>query len=457
MEVVVTIDEQTVLLNGFSTVSIAVPDLGVSEVLDISFDVLNAAFGQSNPESVDLLLIGCIVYVLDKAVPRRIADDYWTREFTVEFPVLHPETWNPQASALAKTLEFLTGDEWSISFGQRDADLFVPRRTRRMPSSVGTVEAVSLFSGGVDSFAGSLNWLMSTPSGKLALLGHYDATQPSADQQRLWKLLEDKGYEERVDLRRMRVRPLPAALARPGQSVQLLRASREPTLRSRSFLFLALGLYSACAVGARVPLLMPENGVIAINIPLTPSRAGTCSTRTTHPYFLDTLGVLLRSVGIQNPIVNPFEFLTKGEILKGCEDRDVLSRLAHESVSCSHPSRRGTWRRRQARNCGYCIPCLYRRAAFHQVEMDDGCEYGLDVCTGEVELSASIAADLCAVLDCLEQVKTRNEVEERVLMTGPLGLRLDTATDVVSRGLMELRSFFRDKGTEELRERTGIR
>ena len=69
---------------------------------------------------------------------------------------------------------------------------------------------------------------------------------------------------------------------------------------------------------------MPENGYIALNIPLTPSRVGTCSTRTTHPYFLHTVRELTGLLGMTNPIENPLAGRTKGEVLALCQDQTML-------------------------------------------------------------------------------------------------------------------------------------
>jgi hypothetical protein len=78
-------------------------------------------------------------------------------------------------------------------------------------------------------------------------------------------------------------------------------------MRSRSLLYLALGLAAAAGFGGATPLIIPENGWISLNPPLTTNRLGSCSTRTTHPYFLEQLTGLWREVGLINPLVNPYK------------------------------------------------------------------------------------------------------------------------------------------------------
>lgn len=456
MKIETIISAETRLADGFPTVALHIPNLDVHEVLDASFSILGQGLAQPDPVTEDLLLVASLVYLIDKAVPRRVAEDRWTRELTVRLPVSEPDLWAQAAPYLEDSLTFLTGDEWEFSFVARPRDLSSLVRLKST-SAPFKAERVILFSGGLDSLVGTLDQLATDASSKLLLIGHYDATQTAGDQSRVWQLMNSLAYAGRTDLRSIRVRPLPPALARGVQMVTPARWGREPTLRSRSFLFLALGLYAARALGQAVPLVMPENGFIALNIPLTPSRSGTCSTRTTHPYFLHTVRELMAQLGITNAIENPLAGRTKGEVLAFCRDQALLGRLAAGSVSCAHSSRRASWQRRSARNCGYCLPCIIRRAAFHHIGQDNSVDYGLDFCSGELSLDASIAGDVAAVLDCLSQVCTRDEVEERVLETGPLGSDLPAAVDLVARGLAELRALVADEGTVEVRRRAGIR
>ena len=87
----------------------------------------------------------------------------------------------------------------------------------------------------------------------------------------------------------------------------LSSGSLDTNFLSRSLLFIALGCYFAEILGEGTPVLVPENGPIALNFPLTPARRGSCSTRTAHPYFLGALNEILEKVGIPSPVYNPYE------------------------------------------------------------------------------------------------------------------------------------------------------
>lgn len=440
MNVEVTINAGITLTGGFSTVTLWIPEAAASAVLDVSFDQLYDMFGMSEPITLDLVLIASIVYVLDKSVPRRRADDFWTRDFHVVVPVAETTIWEHAKEALETCLTFLTGDEWRFSFTPRAEALYTPRHRARERRRGEPPRAVSLFSGGLDSLIGVIDQL-ARQHDRLLLIGHHDATGPAGDQRRVHQLLDQReGYVQRTDRLSVRVRPLPSDLARPGQ--QIVSLGREHTLRSRSFMFLALGLFAARALGEHVPLLVPENGFIAINIPLTPSRGGTCSTRTTHPFFLESFRALASLVGIQNPVVNPFELSTKGEVLASCADQAALARLTPETVSCAHPSRRAIWRRRDVRNCGYCVPCIIRRASLHHIGLDHGEVYGIDIGQGELDLESNVAADVRAVLDCIARIPERETVDDLVVASGPLPFDTRQAhVETVRRGLEELRAF----------------
>ncbi len=83
-------------------------------------------------------------------------------------------------------------------------------------------------------------------------------------------------------------------------------------------------------------------------------------------------------MGLVNPLVNPYKNFTKGEVVRRCRNRELLGRLFSLSVSCARPvvSR---WQGGAAGACGYCYPCLMRRAALHTQGWDRGEDYRRDV------------------------------------------------------------------------------
>ena len=65
----------------------------------------------------DFFLISVIVYGVDNLFNREIHSyDGWTRELEVEFPVYNLSNWQGNENLLEQILNFLTGDNWLISF-----------------------------------------------------------------------------------------------------------------------------------------------------------------------------------------------------------------------------------------------------------------------------------------------------------------------------------------------------
>jgi hypothetical protein len=72
----------------------------------------------------------------------------------------------------------------------------------------------------------------------------------------------------------------------------------EDTTRGRSFLFFSLGVAAGTALGRDFVLKVPENGLIALNVPLDRLRLGALSTRTTHPFYMTRWNDLLQALGV---------------------------------------------------------------------------------------------------------------------------------------------------------------
>ena len=436
----------------FAEVTLRCEALNIANVLDLDFSTLHDRCKIPDPVILDFLFLASVVYGIDKLVSRKETEDRWTRAVELCLPVSNPDRWSTVTSDLETCLSFLTGDVWSIDFTKREHELYRPRPRRKFqPRAKGN--AVSLFSGGLDSLVGVIDYLESNPSNSLFLVGHRDGAGPKSDQDRLSKILKEH-YQSQFDLLQLRVGH---KLLRDG----LKRPSPENTLRSRSFLFIALGMYVAHSIGKQIPLLMPENGAIALNVPLTPARRGSCSTRTAHPFFLNTLREILGKLGIENPLCNPLEFKTKGECVQQCLDQDLLRATAKESVSCAKRSHKRTWCNtgKTVRGCGKCLPCIYRRASLYQVDLDTE-KYGRDICEGDVNLDCDklLADDLRALLSFLGSDVSQQEIACLLLANGNIEMpRLQEYADVVVRSMNEVRTWLQDKCTDEkIRQCAGL-
>ena len=346
-----------------------VPIQGDSEVFEIDFldgyrrvrfgigEALEEllAIGLQPPEAaVDLVIVAALVNAGDTHVRRATnAQDGWTREIDLYVPVSNPDIWAGVANHLEHLLKFLTGDRWRLIFRLRPKRMSsIVKPTNRLP--IDSLEEVSLFSGGLDSLIGAIDLLA---SGRQPLfVSHYWDTVTAAVQTYLVERLQQCFPNVKVKSLRIRL----------GFDKHALDTGKtEDTQRGRSFLFYALASLVAASFGRLTQVNIPENGLIALNVPLDPLRLGALSTRTAHPHFIAGMEELVQQVGLQVRLVNPYRHCTKGEMVAACKDAAFLEKEVGNSMSCSSPAK-FRYKNLSWQHCGYCVPCLIRRASLRK-------------------------------------------------------------------------------------------
>ena len=289
-------------------------------------------------------------------------------------------------------------------------------------------QSACLYSGGLDSAIGMLN--LRAQGHRTVLVSH----AYSHDASRQVEILRHvHGGAPRLALH-----------AHPQQH---LDHANDVQMRTRSFNFFAMGTLVAATLaqqipqGDRVPLFIPENGLIAINPPLTNRRVGALSTRTTHPHYLALIQSVIDLVELPVQLHNSFANKTKGEMIQKCLEQDLLKTIAGLTVSC------GKWKR-SGQQCGKCVPCLIRRASFHAAGWQDPTRYkpsGDDL--SRVLGHGADSDDLMAMILASRRFQGK-DLLTWVAKTGPLpsDTRERAALlDVVGRGMAEVRSFLVSK------------
>lgn len=382
------------------------------------------------PAALDFLRFAGAVFCADKVALRPAM---WTRPMSLDVPVRDPDAWAATATDLADAVSFLSGDEWDIRVWNSDE----PAVAHEPP--IGPVDVVCLFSGGLDSFAGAVDLLAA--GNRVCLVAHYDGGQAPKVQQHLARRLAATYGRDRVVFRRLFLRPAPASNL---QERPLPGGDPERTTRTRSILFLAAGLAVAAGYGPQTPLVIPENGFIGINVPLTRARSGSLSTRTTHPYFMERLTACVAALGITNPVSNPYRTWTKGEMLERSADADTLRRHARTTLSCAHPEA-PRYAKRDQGNCGYCFPCVIRRASMHHVGLDDPGDYAFDALNERDEMEGERGADIRALVRALNATARPLDV----LRNGPVAPQdLEAFAGVYTRGRAEILAWLRAAATD---------
>jgi hypothetical protein len=368
----------------------------------------------------DVLRLAVAVYCADLIVPRRAQPDGWTREIELSVPVVERAAFEAAADDPTEAITFLSGDQWDLQFR---ALTVAEREEEGVPLQS---DAVCLLSGGLDSLAGAIDLL--SDGAKLTTLGHYESATTKTTQSSLVAALS--GRYGHLSHRQFGVQPN----RRSPQRERPLPPTRERTTRTRSLLFIAAGLALASSVSGACPLYMPENGFIGVNVPVASSRVGSLSTRTTHPHFLAALGRGLTKLGITNEVLNPFRLLTKGEVLQTSREPNILATTAQLTLSCAHPDY-GRFLGRARTNCGWCYPCLLRRAAMASIGADDGSRYLADVLDPNI---AQASPTRRASLEALRDWLARDFPDLGVLANGPLEGETQAFAELVRRGRAEL-------------------
>ena len=375
----------------------------------------------------DILNLAMATYAADLFVRRSTGYDSWTRNFRLHLPVLEPDRWTESTDTVVEMLSFLTGDHWELSFRKRDVH---DAEDDELGEPDFRPTAVSLFSGGLDSFIGSIERLEA--GDVMALVGHHGAGTTNQAQENAYSAITES-YKDKTRSFRFYVQPPTPEKGEP-----------EKTTRSRSILFLALGTAVATSYGDPLPLYVPENGLISLNPPLTDSRMGTLSTRTTHPHFMDLFRQLVTALGTGLVVETPYRFLTKGEMAMRVIENKAFLAGVHKTVSCSHPDVGRYQGASPGQHCGYCVPCIIRRASLLKVELDEPGRYLMDIRTNRPAQGSDTNRDLRAFEMALRRFDSTDSDRHLfdVLSTGPIPPEhIHQFVDVFRRGMIEVHKF----------------
>jgi hypothetical protein len=383
---------------------------------------------------IDLLIVAAHVHAADTRISRaEESQDAWTREIRLVVPVSDVPLWRDATPTLTKALDFLTGDRWMIGFRPRPKKFSQIGEDQNPTLLPPQFDSLSLFSGGLDSLIGAIDLLDggATP----LLISHFGDGATSDAQSKL--LVQLKAKYNDSEFERLRV-------GMTFKNGLVEGVGPEDSTRGRSFLFFALGVFAGTGTGAPFTLNVPENGLIALNVPLDPLRLGSNSTRTTHPFYMARWNDLLRELGIPGRVENPYWNKTKGEMAKACANQRLLRKLAPVSLSCSSPSK-GRWQGRGIEHCGYCLPCLIRRAALLHAwgaSQDDTTYTVTDLHGGVLDTREAVGQQIRAFQYAIQRLQARPALASLLVhKTGSLSdevRNVDQLADVYRRGLFEV-------------------
>lgn len=302
--------------------------------------------------------LATMVYLADTRIERVVhGQDSWSREIELEIPVSNVELWETQIHTAERMLKFLTGDLWKITLSSR---IWQFSKSDEVGEKSNKYDEVSLFSGGMDSLISTIN-LMEDKKNTLLISHAGEGLTKNAQ----------KNIVDRFDLLYPDVLHTWLDLWMVFPNDYIPEGGNDNNTRSRSFLFIGYAIFTMSGMDNISELLVPENGLIALNVPLDETRVGSFSTRTTHPFYLSLWNELLRGLRLNISVKNPYWNKTKGEMASECKNKDVLYETMKLSFSCSSPGK-ARWKKLSPQHCGYCVPCLIRRAAMYPQLISSG-------------------------------------------------------------------------------------
>lgn len=319
----------------------------------------SAEHGSPTSLEEDLLLLASSVYASDVAVKRgqRLSI---SRDFRLTLPLVNHHLFERLRPEIELCLSLLSDDNWDLCF--------VPRAGEQnaRPGHLGGVGKTLLFSGGLDSFAAAVDYLDNKEN--IHLVSHVTSSSAvRVPQEELHNYLVSKyGTLARTALR---------IVGKPNDEVPFpADHEREPTQRTRSFLFLSIAGLVARRSGFSEVVLIGENGQMAIHLPLSAARQGAFSTHTADPEFLSRMqGILSTLLDFPITITNPYLYKTKAEVISNVAKQHVGA--VAKTISCWKAARVFG----DATHCGECVPCLVRRIACEHNGLDVRSEYASDI------------------------------------------------------------------------------
>lgn len=394
----------------------------------------------SSPIALDFFVISACVYGIDRLVKRRKNSvDGWSRELKLKFPVSAPTRWVTHKNHLEQLLSFLTGDYWEVEFYKNQ--LVLPQ-IKSNPNFEGDFGQVNLFSGGLDSLIGAIDSLKTSPK-KILFVSHYDPQMKGVkrDQEVLLLKLRETYTDQFIDIPSARI------------YLKYSNDSKETTFRGRSILFLGIALLVANAKG--INIIVPENGTVSLNYPLSPSRRSSCSTRTTHPTLILVIQELWNNLGVKSQLTNPYELSTKGEMVNGCKDQNLLHEIVSLSNSCGKRGHVVYWDKPAAKHCGVCMPCIYRRAALHAFN-DKKSTYGSEL-NSLLPFQTKKGQDASACLDYLKKDISKREIRQELIINGLKDIsKINSYVNLIQRTRNELKQWVTSVGNRQIKAKAGL-
>lgn len=350
--------------------------VGSGANVNIRFENVAKVFNKHlSPRLVDLLEIASYVFSADCATSRgtewtdESSTEPWSRDFAFVIPVREPTFWNASEHKclITEVLNFLSNDKYSFTFVPLEHD-----RPDQQYLEFGELddwlfynpERVVMFSGGLDSLAGAVE--TARGGANVVLVSHRPVSTLDSRQRKLFAELQKEFPKNLMHI--------------PVWINKAEKFGREPTQRTRSFLYSALGTVVAQSIRAGGVRFF-ENGVVSLNLPVADEAIRARASRTTHPIALQCFKSLYSAVTERNfDVDNPYHFKTKADVVAILSEKKAAHLISY-TCSCAH----SIFKSKTQWHCGTCSQCIDRRFAITAAGLlsyDPDGDYVSDVFTG---------------------------------------------------------------------------
>jgi hypothetical protein len=347
-------------------------------------DIVHGLPNRLNGREMDWLEILGYLFATDLACERGDGDVDWSRSIDLWIPVRDPTFWDQRRTAFEQIWMNLTYDSIRIHFVEDKEPVPLPRMGRvQFPDH----DCVALLSGGQDSFVGALELI---EAGQRPLLVSHSASSAVNGAQ---NAVEAALHELDSNLVRLKL----GAHRTPRSDFP----GDEPSQRSRTFLFVGAAALVG-ALGESQQVLLNENGIMALHVPMTAARIGSLSTHTASPPILAKMQALANDVfGVEMTVDNRLVNITKPEVVGRAVELGKANHMI-STVSCWQIGRTSS-------HCGICSPCIMRRISNEYNDVAD-IDYAADIFNDSSALNDSKARDnishFVALIRDLEQLDT---------------------------------------------------
>lgn len=325
---------------------------------------------KASPEARDLLDIVSTLYYTDKYIPRG-ERELWCRTIKIKIGLRNLQKFEEIRTQLQFCLSVLSSDNiefipHQITEAREDKE---PKYRRKWTPPNFT--DIALLSGGQDSNTGARKLLSENKTTLFVRVNIQDGVSSSVLKTKI--RAQSQSSQSFVF-----TQPIMALTTTTGPAL-----AKESSQRMRSIFFLGIASAVASTYEANT-IHINENGIMAIHLPLDPSRSSSFSTRTAYPLYLQTYQKVVSNwLSMKDlKVKNAFVLKTKTEVIQEAIKLGASDFVA-KSVSCAHSStiKRTVKNLKSKReyvegnprslHCGYCFPCILRRISTYCAGLED--------------------------------------------------------------------------------------